>query len=176
MKKLLGIVVVGLLLSFNANASSEKIYLICKIKATDTTKNTGKMISHITDLVSIINVNYIFINKKENKIKITIYEQGPSKFWFKFKPEELMSFLKKSEITKKTEYKNGHFLYTANAYDIFKHTFDIYKKESKWVVDGTNYSDFGKENGIFDFPFKGDCDEYSKEKFSKLRKKGINKP
>ena len=87
-----------------------------------------------------------------------------------------MSFLKKSEITKKTEYKNGHFLYTANAYDIFKHTFDIYKKESKWVVDGTNYSDFGKENGIFDFPFKGDCDEYSKEKFSKLRKKGINKP
>ncbi len=129
MKKLLGIVVLGLLLSFNANASSEKIYLICKIKATDTTKNTGKMISHITDLVSIINVNYISINKKENKVKITIYEQGPSKFWFKFKPEELMSFLKKSEITKKTEYKNGHFLYTANAYDIFKHTFDIYKKK-----------------------------------------------
>ena len=51
--------------------------------------------------------------------------------------------------------------------------FAIYKKESKWVVDGTNYSDFGKENGIFDFPFKGNCEEYSKEEFVKLRKKGI---
>ena len=178
MKKILGIIVLGLLLSGNAYASSEKIYLICEIKATDTTKNTGKMISHITDLVSIINVNYISIDKKENKVKIVIYEHEASKYWFKIqpKPQKIFSFLKNSEKTDKSEYKEGHFFYTVTDKlidgDLAKITFDIYKKDNNWIVEGTDYKNFF-ENGILKYPFKGDCEEYSKEEFIKLRKKGI---
>tara|TARA_X000001036_G_C20266144_1_gene638314 strand:- start:69 stop:611 length:543 start_codon:yes stop_codon:yes gene_type:complete len=177
MKKIFGILFFVFFFSGNASASSEKIYLICETKATDTTKNTGKMISHITDTFKIINVNYISIDKKNDKIKIVIYEQGPSKFWFKMKPEELMSFLGKSDIAKTTEYKDGHFLFTAKdkiaGGDFSKHTFDIYKKENKWMVEGTYYTDFGEENGIFNFPFKGDCGEFNKKDFLKKRKTGI---
>ena len=178
MKKLLGIVILSLLLSGNAFASVEKIYLICKIKPTDVTKNTGKMISHMTDLVSIINVNYISIDKKENKVKIIIYEHQASKFWFKFKPkpQKIFSFLKSSEKTDKSEYKDGHFFYTATDKildgDLAKITFDIYKKDNKWIVEGTDYFNVF-ENGVLDYTFKGDCDEFIKKDFLKIRKQGL---
>ena len=177
MKKILGIIVLGLFLSGNVYASSDKNYLICKVKATDTTKNSGKMIKFITDVVSIINVNYISINKKKDqeKIEIVIYEHTASKVWFKSKPDKLLSFLPKSQKAEKIEYKNGHFLYTIKDTlmdgALAKKTFDIYKKD-KWVIEGTDFFDFGN-NDILDYPFKGDCEEYSKEEFVKLRKKGI---
>ena len=69
MKKLLGIIVLSLLLSGNAYASSEKIYLVCPIKATDITRNTGKIIEYIPNLETIINTNYISIYKKKIKSK-----------------------------------------------------------------------------------------------------------
>jgi len=172
MKKFLGIVVLGLLLSGNAYASSEKIYLVCPVKATDITRNTGKIIEYIPNLETIINTNYISIYKKKNKIKIVIYEHIASIVWFKFKPEKTLSYLK-PYIKTKSEYKNGHFLHTVTetVTNSTQVNFDIYKKENKWIVEGT-YNIYSPPDTT-DYTFKGDCVEFIKEDFLKARRKGI---
>jgi len=172
MKKILGIIVLSLLLSGNAYASSEKIYLVCPIKATDITRNTGKIIKYIPNLEKIINTNYISIYKKKDKIKIVIYEHIASIVWFKFKPEKPLSYLK-PHIKTKSEYNNGHFLHTVT--DTITGTaeinFDIYKKENKWIVEGT-HNEYSPPDTT-DYTFKGDCTEFTKEDFLKARRKGI---
>jgi hypothetical protein len=172
MKKFLGIVVLGLLLSGNAYASSEKIYLVCPVKATDITRNTGKIIEYIPNLETIINTNYISIYKKKNKIKIVIYEHIASIVWFKFKPEKTLSYLK-PYIKTKSEYKNCHFLHTVTetVTNSTQVNFDIYKKENKWIVEGT-YNIYSPPDTT-DYTFKGDCVEFIKEDFLKARRKGI---
>ena len=177
MKKLLVILVLSLLFSVNVYAATEKIYLVCEVRATDTSKNTGKMMGLIPYGSKVINVNYISIEKKNKKIKIVIYEHYAGVAWSKTKPEKLLSILPKSDKVEKSDYVDGHYLYSIS--DNFadgeaaKMTFDIYMKDDKWIIQGSDYMDGGEQLGIKDYLFEGNCIEFVKKNFLKIRKKGI---
>ena len=47
----------------------------------------------------------------------------------------------------------------------------FFKKQEKWSIRG--YEKLKVNNGFWDFDFIGECDEYKKKAFNKLRKKGI---
>ena len=84
-----------------------------------------------------------------------------------------MSFYLKPYIKTKSEYKNGHFLHTVTetVTNSTQVNFDIYKKENKWIVEGT-YNIYSPPDTT-DYTFKGDCVEFIKEDFLKARRKGI---
>ena len=179
MKKLFSLIIVfGLLLSVNAYASSDKIYLICIVIATDTSNNTGKMIKLIPQDSKTINVNYIKIDKSKNKPKIDIWEHYAGVLWNKSKPEKVLSIFKKSEKIEKAAYEDGHYLYTVEdkIFDgsMARMTFDIYQNGGKWFLDGRDYLDGGVEMGNKNYLFKGECVEFVKKEFFKIKKKGIN--
>tara|TARA_X000000950_G_scaffold277822_1_gene367794 strand:+ start:578 stop:1126 length:549 start_codon:yes stop_codon:yes gene_type:complete len=178
MKKYFGIVILSFLISVNTYASSNKIHLICTVKATDTKNNTGKMVKLIPQDSKTINVNYIKIDKSKDKLKIDIWEHYAGILWTKSKPQKVLSIFKKSERVEKAAYKNKHYLY--NVEDkifnggVARMTFDIYKDNGKWFLDGSDYFVSGSELGNKDYLFSGECAEVVKKDFFKIKKKGIN--
>jgi len=170
MKKVLGIMFVGFFLIGVSPALAEKIYLICQVKATDS-KNTG-IAKALIPVGPIININYIIIDKKNNKPKINIKEHMPGKLWPSDKPGNVLPDIKGSDRQTKSDYKNEHFFYTVNSKMLegqMKKTFDIYLND-KWIIEGSEVGVMGEN-----YKFKGICNEGPKKDFLKIRKKGAAK-
>tara|TARA_B100000767_G_C19488668_1_gene419265 strand:+ start:86 stop:613 length:528 start_codon:yes stop_codon:yes gene_type:complete len=172
MKIILIVLLINTLLLTKVLAASEKIYLICTVKATESdSTGVNKALIQINE---IVNTNYVFINKKKKKPKIIIYEHLAGKLWYTSKPEKLYSGFPRKFLEIKSSYNGKNFSYIVkeNSLGFFQKNFEIYLKENRWMINGRDqFLDNGM--GDLDYKFSGECKKYLKKEFFELRKKGI---
>jgi len=181
MKKLLGIVVLGLLLSSNAYAASKFTYLSCPaairgVKYTDNELyKVGKYIGH-----SFI----MFKDTKKKSTTVTVYYQGGNvlkardpNVWMSIPPIKLLKEKFKYEsrgysfkffnqdLWRKTSIKTT---YDPSGGEIFVYEHTVKFKDTLLLVSSNRYTNAKKEFDNIDF-----CEEVDKKEFNELIKKGI---
>ena len=167
MKKLLSIIVLGLLFSGNAYADSENLYLSCpRIITEDNSKNMKE--GHI--LTGKITEYYYFkIQRKKTKVKIKVYSHTPKpgENYQEKKPDVLLDSSWKDSPA---SYENGSYsiLYKPIGFNNIHEYFTIYKDSNSWVYKGHTLYNF-KEWKV-DFKHEGDCEKHLKKEFKKLLK------
>ena len=195
MKKLLWIVVLGLLLSSNAYAATN-IYLSCPMYITE--DNSDDVISEVfSETNGFVAQIYANIKISSSNIKLKLYLQSPAMDddWTNKKPV-------KTKIKFKGSVEDNHYYFegktkesnnqmTSEGYT----NYDFYKKEGEWFLDAELYgvASFKKsylkklekiskdlalelKNVTTDFTsYENICLEYDKKEFKNIIKKGILK-
>jgi len=176
MKKLLGILVLGLLLSSNAYAASKFTYLSCKNIIFDNRSKGEYKDSELYKIGKYIGHSFIkFKNVKKKWTRITVYSQGlttpPTD------PENWMNYAPKLLLEKeKFHYSGGDYFYKFG-YEGFEiiwligetknnHFYSLYQiKYDETGIDITSTS-HDKSN-------QQSCKNVDKKEFNELIKKGI---
>ena len=167
MKKLLGIIVLGLFLSGNSYAVTESLYLTCPETITEDNSDEFLKEYHVSK-GEISQYWYFDIKNKKSKIKIKVYAHGYSedKDWHEVKPE--LAFDSRNKDTK-AYLKDGEYKFTTGSKEFFDE-FLIYKLNDQWKYDGRSVlktKEFTK-----DYLHSGKCNMHKKKEFNKLRKEG----
>ena len=108
MKKILGIMVLGLLLSGNVYAASENIYLTCPQNITEDNSDASLKAYHESK-GKISQYWYFNIKRNKSKVKIKVYAHGwvEGKAWHEVKPE--IAFDSSIDKTIKVSYQNDEY-------------------------------------------------------------------
>ena len=169
MKKILGIIVIGLLLSGNAYAATEKNYLICE----DTVKeNFSKgAIKGEYPIGEVINTEYLELIKKKTKATLKVTRHWPGLYLWQSSKAEKQGTLKGS--LKDNDYIFNHS-FSNNGKDHIEN-YKLYKIDNSWNIDGYLKWD-GFMNEYVEFKFISKCKEYEKKEFINLRKLAMKKP
>ena len=172
MRIILIVLLINTLLLPKVLAASEKIYLICSVKAIES--NSTGTYKALIQINEIANIYYVFIDKKKKKPKIIIYEHLAGKLWYTSKPEKLYSGFPRKflEIESSFDGKNFSHRVKENSLGFFQTNFEIYLKENRWMINGRDRFP-GDGTGDLDYKFSGECKKYLKKEFFELRKKGI---
>ena len=169
MKKLLGILVLGLLIC-NVGFAAEKVYLSCEsIIIKNNSPNPG--LKNLPGLKEgFHNSQFFFQFKKSKSFKLKVHQQGngTSEDWKNEKPGLLYKSLK-------GYYEND--AYDARAYsgegDYFFDVYKMFQTDDIWSFKGVSKVDDGNNKIILDIEHGGKCTKYNKKEFLSLLKKGI---
>ena len=163
MKKLLSIMVLGLLMSGNVYAAKKDLYLECEEIVNDVRKGGINAILYEKD--KVLGTNYLFL-KKNLTIKIYFrYDSGS-------KSSEVFSDITKAKIT------NLGFSASEKAdYKDFKYSddFKFVKIDDQYILSKKTYfwnaktKDFPEANEV-DFDSSGRCTQISKQEYKKATK------
>ena len=173
MKKILGIVVLGLLLSTKSFAASENLYLTCPQNITE--DNSADNIKEFHKFLGEIHQYYYFdIKIKKSKVGIKVYSHAPEsgKTWSNVKPTIFLN--SKNKDAKASHVEGGSYFIKFEPDEIkgIGEYFQIYKNSSSWAYKGRKVMKLGSVD--VDYIHGGDCNLHEKKKFNKLRKKGVS--
>tara|TARA_S200000501_G_scaffold313769_1_gene305369 strand:+ start:131 stop:658 length:528 start_codon:yes stop_codon:yes gene_type:complete len=173
MKKLLGIVVLGFLLSAQSFAASESLYLTCPRNITE--DNSADHIKEFHKSLGKIHQYYYFdIKIKKSKVEIKVYSHAPDpdKTWSNVKPTIFLN--SKFEDNKAGHVEDGSYfiMFEPDGIEGVLEYFQIYKNSSSWAYKGRTVMKLDSID--VDFKHGGDCNLHEKKEFNKLRKKGVS--
>jgi len=173
MKKLLGIMVLGFLLSAQSFAASESLYLTCPRNITE--DNSADHIKEFHKSLGKIHQYYYFdIKIKKSKVEIKVYSHAPDpdKTWSNVKPTIFLN--SKFEDNKAGHVEDGSYfiMFEPDGIEGVLEYFQIYKNFSSWAYKGRTVMKLDSID--VDFKHGGDCNLHEKKEFNKLRKKGVS--
>ena len=174
MKKLLGIVVLGFLLSAQSFAASESLYLTCPRNITE--DNSADRFKEFHKSLGKIHQYYYFdIKIKKSKVDIKVYSHSPDfnkKTWTDVKPSIFLN--SKFEDNKAGHVEDGSYfiMFEPDGIEGVLEYFQIYKNSSSWAYKGRTVMKLDSID--VDFKHGGDCNLHEKKEFNKLRKKGVS--
>ena len=173
MKKLLGILVLGLLLSTQSFAASESLYLTCPQNITE--DNSADHIREFHKSLGKIHQYYYFdIKIKKSKVDIKVYSHArePDKIWSNVKPTIFLSSKHKDQKAGHVEGGSYFIMFEPDGIEGVREYFKIYKNSSSWAYKGRRVMKLDSID--VDFIHRGDCNLHEKKEFNKLRKKGVS--
>ena len=173
MKKLLGIVVLGLLLSTQSFAASESLYLTCPQNITE--DNSADHIREFHKSLGKIHQYYYFdIKIKKSKVDIKVYSHAPEpdKIWSNVKPTIFLSSKHKDQKAGHVEGGSYFIMFEPDGIEGVREYFKIYKNSSSWAYKGRRVMKLDSID--VDFIHRGDCNLHEKKEFNKLQKKGVS--